>query len=78
MTSANTIEKIKELLPTLAADDEVSILEHIVYLRGPLILSQLSPEDEAELLRRAADTSELIPLEQVFAEAKAKIACYRP
>jgi hypothetical protein len=78
MASTSTIERINELLPTLAAEDQDNILEHIEYLRGPPILSQLSREDEAELLRRAADTSDLIPLEQVIAEARAKIARYRP
>ena len=79
MASTNTIEKIKELLPTLAAEEQASVLEHIEYLRGPSMLETLSDDDHAELERRIAtiDLATAIPLEQVISEARAKIAKYK-
>ena len=79
MAATSIIEKINEILPTLAPNEQDSVLEHIEYLRGPLMLETLSDEDHTEFERRIAtiDLATAIPLEQVISEARAKIARYK-
>ena len=74
--SAATIQQIAEILPTLASDEQESVLDYIRLMRGGSVLADLSSDDKAELLRRAAtiDPSTTVPLDQVIAGARQRLA----
>ena len=74
--STATIQQISEILPTLAADEQESILDYIRLLRGGSVLADLSDDDKAELLRRAStiDPTTTVSLHQVIAEARQRLA----
>jgi hypothetical protein len=79
MPNQSTMEKLAEILPTLAPDEQDGVLDLIEAMRGRSVLDDLSAEDEAELDRRIAtiDLRTAIPLEQVMAEIQQSLARFK-
>jgi hypothetical protein len=78
MTSA--LAKIAQILPTLEAAEQESVLDYIELMRGKPVASELSEDDRAELLRRAGSigSATVVPLDEAVSRAREKLAKYSP
>jgi hypothetical protein len=79
MPNQSTMEKLAEILPTLAPDEQDGVLDLIEAMRGRSVLDDLSADDQLELDRRIAtiDLRTAIPLEQVMAEIQQSLARFK-
>ena len=79
MPNQSTMEKLAEILPTLAPDEQDGVLDLIEAMRGRSVLDDLSADDQLELDRRIAtiDLKTAIPLEQVIAEVQQSLARFK-
>lgn len=77
MTTALT--RIVQILPSLAEDEQESVLDYIELMRGKPVADGLSDGDRAELLRRAASAgpTTTVPLDEAMARARDTLAKLR-
>lgn len=81
MPDADTLDhELTQALSGLSAAERENLLDYIAIMRGKPVLDDLSEEDRRELERRALtiDTETLVPVREVGARVKSRLATRKP